>query len=368
MSLETSPFLQPLTAGDLALPNRIVMAPLTRMRSADGNVPGELAPLYYAQRAAAGLIVSEATQISPAGMGYPATPGIHSAAQVAGWAKVTDAVHKAGGRIVLQLWHVGRISHRSLQPGGALPVAPSAIKPSGGTFGPDWKPVEFETPRALETAEIPGLIAQFAAGARNAKDAGFDGVEVHGANGYLLDQFLQSGSNLRTDAYGGPIANRARLLLEAVDAAVSVWGAGRVGVRLSPYGQFNDMRDDDPPALFGYVAGELDKRKIAYLHVIEPRATSAGANDAIDDTAPKTGAMLRAAFKGALIGAGGFTRDAALAALRDKTADAVAFGRLFISNPDLVNRLAKNLPLAPYDRSTFYGGGAKGYTDYPQAA
>ena len=368
MSAETSSFLQSLNAGELALANRIVMAPLTRMRSADGNVPGDLAPLYYAQRASAGLIVTEATQVAPAGMGYPATPGIHSDAQVAGWAKVTDAVHKASGRIVLQLWHVGRISHRSLQPGGVLPVALSAIQPSGGTFGPDWKPVAFETPRALETAEIPGIVAQFAAGAQNAKRAGFDGVEVHGANGYLLDQFLQSGSNTRTDAYGGSIANRARLLLETVDAAIAVWGAGRVGVRLSPYGLFNDMRDDDPPTLFGYVASELDKRKIAYVHVIEPRATSAGGDDNIDHDAPKTGAMLRAAFKGVIIGAGGFTRETALAALRDKTADAVAFGRLFISNPDLVQRLVKDLPLNPYDRSTFYGGGAKGYTDYGQAA
>jgi len=368
MTTETSPFLQPLVAGDLTLPNRIVMAPLTRMRAGSGNVPGELAPLYYAQRASAGLIISEATQIAPSGMGYPGTPGIHSEEQVAGWARVTEAVHKAGGRMVLQLWHVGRISHRSLQPGGALPVAPSAIQPSGGTFGPDWKPVAFETPRALETSEIPGIVAQFAAGAVNAKRAGFDGVEVHGANGYLLDQFLQTGSNQRSDAYGGSIENRARLLLEAVDAAIAVWGAGRVGVRLSPYGTFNDMRDDDPPALFAYVASELDRRKIAYLHVIEPRASSAGGDDHIDETAPRTGAMLRAAFKGVIIGAGGFTRDSALSALHDHTADAVAFGRMFISNPDLVRRLAQGMPLTPYDRSTFYGGGAKGYTDYAEFA
>ena len=270
----------PLQIGDITVANRVVMAPLTRMRSKQpGNIPHELNAKYYAQRASAGLIISEATQVSPQGQGYPATPGIHSNEQVAGWKLVTDAVHRLGGKIFLQLWHVGRISHRSHQPGGELPVAPSAIKPTGGTFSADWKPVEFETPRALETSEIAGIITDFRRGAENAKHAGFDGVEVHGANGYLLDQFLQDGSNHRNDEYGGSIENRAKLLLQIVDGAIAIWGAGRVGVRLSPYGTFNDMSDSNPVALFTYVLEQLSTRKIAYAHVIEPRSSSAGSQD-----------------------------------------------------------------------------------------
>ncbi len=365
MTTQDSPFLKPVQAGDITLANRVVMAPLTRMRTVKDNVPTPLMATYYAQRAGAGLIVSEATQVTPYGVGYPATPGIHSPEQVASWRQVTDAVHAKGGKMVLQLWHVGRISHRSLLPGGAQPVAPSAIKPEGGTFGPDWKPVAFETPRALETAEIPALIEDFRKGAINAKAAGFDGVEVHGANGYLLDQFLQSGSNTRTDQYGGSIENRARLLLEVVDAAIGVWGKGRVGVRLSPYGTFNDMRDDDPPALFGYVAEQLSARSIAYIHVIEPRASLAGGGDGVVEGAPETAKLLRAKFKGTLISAGGYTRDTALKALGENTADAIAFGRLFIANPDLPQRLAAGADLNRYDRATFYGGAEKGYTDYP---
>lgn len=356
-----------LTLGDVSLKNRIIMAPLTRMRSRQpGNIPHALNATYYAQRASAGLIISEATQVSQQGQGYPATPGIHSEEQVAGWRLVTDAVHKAGGVIFLQLWHVGRISHRSHQPNGELPVAPSAIQPSGGTFSADWKPVGFETPRALETSEIAGIVADFRRGAENAKKAGFDGVEVHGANGYLLDQFLQDGSNRRTDQYGGSIENRARLLLEIVDQAVEVWGAGRVGVRLSPYGTFNDMQDSDPVKLFTYVLEQLSARGIAYAHIIEPRSSMAGGQDGTVENAPETRSIFRKAFKGVLISAGGYVRNEAMRAVEDGSADAVAFGRLFISNPDLPRRLKEDADLNSYDRATFYGGAEKGYTDYPQ--
>jgi len=321
--------LDSLKVGDLTLANRVVMAPLTRMRSKQpGNIPHELNATYYAQRATAGLIISEASQISQQGQGYPGTPGIHSKEQVQGWKLVTDAVHKAGGRIFLQLWHVGRIS-------------------------------------ALDISEIPGIIADYRHGAENAQRAGFDGVEVHGANGYLLDQFLQDGSNQRTDGYGGSIPNRARLLLEVVDQAIAVWGRGRVGVRLSPYGTFNDMHDSDPVALFTYVLSELDKRSIAYVHPIEPRSSSAGSQDANITNAPQTAAIFRSAFKGTLISAGGYTREDAQATVAEGRADAIAFGRLFISNPDLPARLLTNADLSAYDRATFYGGAEKGYTDYP---
>ena len=356
----------PLQLGDLTLANRVVMAPLTRMRSKQpGNIPWELNATYYAQRASAGLIISEATQVSQQGQGYPGTPGIHSTEQVAGWKLVTDTVHKAGGRIFLQLWHVGRISHRSHQPGGDVPVAPSAIKPSGGTFSADWKPVEFETPRALETDEITGVVQDYFKGAKNAQEAGFDGVEVHGANGYLLDQFLQDGSNKRTDQYGGSIENRARLLLEVIDEAINVWGASRVGVRLSPYGTFNDMSDSNPVGLFTYVLEQLSKRRIAYVHLIEPRSSSAGSQDGNIAGAPETAKIFRKAFQGVLISAGGYNRTEALKAVESGAVDGVAFGRLFISNPDLPARLQKDADLNAYDRSTFYGGGEKGYTDYP---
>jgi N-ethylmaleimide reductase len=356
----------PLTIGDLTLKNRVIMAPLTRMRSRQpGNIPQPLNATYYRQRASAGLIISEATQVSQQGQGYPATPGIHSDDQVAGWRLVTDAVHEAGGKIFLQLWHVGRISHSSHQPNGAAPVAPSAIKPSGGTFSSRWEPVEFETPRELPTSEIPAIIADFKRGAENAKRAGFDGVEVHGANGYLLDQFLQDGSNQRSDSYGGSIENRARLLLEVVDQAINVWGAGRVGVRLSPYGTFNDMRDSDPIALFSYVIERLSERKIGYLHLIEPRSSLAGGADGTVKDAPETRAIFRKAFNGVLISAGGYTGEEAINAVQSGAVDAVAFGRLFISNPDLPKRLQLNSELNSYDRQTFYGGAEKGYIDYP---
>jgi N-ethylmaleimide reductase len=355
-----------ISFGSIQLANRIVMAPLTRMRSSQpGNVPNALMATYYAQRASAGLIVSEATQISQQGQGYPATPGIHTPEQVEGWKMITDAVHQAGGKIVLQLWHVGRISHRSHQPGGALPVAPSALKPEGGTFSADWQPVAFETPRALESSEIPGVIKEYRDAALNAKDCGFDGVEVHGANGYLLDQFLQDGSNQRTDQYGGSIENRARLLLEVVDAVSSVWGSDRVGVRLSPYGTFNDMRDSDPVALFTYVLGQLSQRAIAYAHLIEPRSSGAGGGDGVVENVPDTAKLFRSAFQGALLSAGGYDADTAKKVVDEGLADAVAFGRFFISNPDLPRKLREGISFTPYDRGTFYGGGEKGYTDYP---
>lgn len=355
-----------ISVGDITLKNRIIMAPLTRMRSQQpGNIPYALNAEYYAQRATAGLIISEATQVSQQGQGYPATPGIHSPKQVEGWKLVTDAVHRKGGTIFLQLWHVGRISHSSHQPEGKLPVAPSAIRPSGKTFTAGWKQVDFETPHALEEQEILGIIEDYRLACQNAKEAGFDGVEVHGANGYLLDQFLQDGSNKRTDSYGGSIENRAKLLLQVVDVAVSVWGKGRVGVRLSPYGTFNDMSDSDPVALFSYVLEQLSQRQIAYVHMIEPRATSAGGSDAVASNVPSTSQLFRTTFKGVFISAGGYTPELAEEAVGSGSADAVAFGRLYISNPDLPERIRAGAALTPYNRATFYGGGEKGYTDYP---
>lgn len=358
--------LSGLQLGDVLLTNRVIMAPLTRMRAKQpGNVPFALNAEYYAQRARAGLIISEATQISPQGQGYPATPGIYSPDQVKGWKLVTDGVHENGGKIFLQLWHVGRISHSSFQPDGGAPVSASAIAPSGKTFTMDWKQVPYETPRALETFELPALVADYAKAAQNAKEAGFDGIEVHGANGYLLDQFLQDGTNKRTDVYGGSIENRARLLLEVVDAVVAVWGKGRVGVRLSPYGTFNDMSDSNPVALFSYVLDQLSVRGIAYAHVIEPRSTSAGGNDAVNEHAPSTSELFRTHFKGVFISAGGYTPENAKQDVESGQVDAIAFGRLFIANPDLPQRIASGASLNPYNRTTFYGGAEKGYTDYP---
>lgn len=358
--------LDTLTLGDITLTNRIIMAPLTRMRSKQpGNIPYTLNAEYYFQRASAGLIISEATQISQQGQGYPGTPGIHSPEQVAGWRLVTDAVHSQGGKIFLQLWHVGRISHSSHQPNRGLPVAPSAIKPTGKVFTADWKQADYETPRALETSEIADIVADYKKAAEHAKAAGFDGVEVHGANGYLLDQFLQDGSNKRTDSYGGSIENRTRFLLDVVDTAVDVWGKNRVGVRLSPYGTFNDMSDSDPVALFTYLLEELSRRGIAYVHMIEPRATSAGGSEAVAHDAPSTSILFRKAFRGVFISAGGYTPENAILPIANGEADAIAFGRLFISNPDLPERIKTGATLTPYNRATFYGGAEQGYTDYP---
>lgn len=356
----------PLKLGDIELANRIIMAPLTRMRSKQpGNIPYGLNAQYYAQRADAGLIISEATQISQQGQGYPGTPGIHSAEQVEGWKLVTDAVHAKGGKIFLQLWHVGRISHSSHQPNGRPPVAPSAIKPTGKVFTADWKQADYEMPHALEIPEIKQIHNDYRHACENAKLAGFDGVEVHAANGYLLDQFLQDVSNKRDDIYGESIENRARFLLEVVDIAVDIWGKGRVGIRLSPYGTFNDMGDSDPVALFTHVFRELSKRHIAYVHVIEPRATGAGGGDSVNQDAPSTSVLFRPVFDGAFISAGGYTAETAQATVASGQADAIAFGRLYISNPDLAERIRQGAALTPYNRATFYGGAEKGYVDYP---
>ncbi len=357
---------EPLKLGEIVLPNRIVMAPLTRMRSKQpGNIPHAINAEYYAQRASAGLIISEATQISQQGQGYPGTPGIHSDEQVAGWKTVIQAVHAKNGRIFLQLWHVGRISHSSHQPDSKPPVAPSAIAPTGKVFTANWKQADYEMPRALEISEIAEILQDYRHACEKAKMAGFDGVEVHGANGYLLDQFLQDGSNKRDDVYGGSIENRARLLLEVVDIAIHVWGKGRVGVRLSPYGTFNDMSDSDPITLFSYVLNELNDRQIAYVHMIEPRATGAGGGEAINHNAPSTSELFKKMFSGVFISAGGYSAVTAENAVISGQADAIAFGRLYISNPDLVERIKKGADLTPYNRATFYGGSEKGYTDYP---
>lgn len=344
--------------GTLELPNRMVMAPLTRNRSA-GTVPGEMNATYYAQRASAGLIITEATQADASGQGYPETPGVHSEEQIAGWRQVTDAVHAAGGRIFVQLWHVGRISHSSFND-GALPVAPSAIRPAGQAFTYEGlKP--FETPRALEIGEIREIVEQFRRAAENAKRAGFDGVEVHGANGYLLDQFLQSGTNQRTDRYGGSVENRARLLLEVTEAVVDVWGADRVGVRLSPGGTFNDMSDADPAETFSYAADALNRFGLGYLHVVETAQNAPPAG--LGGTTPTK--LVRSAFRGTLLSTGEYTRDTAEAALQEGRADLIGFGRLFLANPDLPTRFAEDAPLNEPDPATFYGGGAEGYIDYP---
>jgi len=369
----TSPLFKPLQLGAISLSHRVVMAPLTRMRAgAPDNVPTELSVEYYRRRASTGgLIISEASQVSQTGQGYPATPGIHSAEQVAGWRRVTNSVHRKGGVIFLQLWHVGRISHRSDQPNGEQPIAPSPVRPKGTALTAPWEQAPFETPREIEPAEIPGIVDQFRDGARNARQAGFDGVEVHSANGYLLDQFLRNGSNRRTDRYGGSFENRSRLLLEVVEAVSGVYGSDHVGVRLSPLGAVNDMSDSDPVALFRHVVGSLATRGLAYLHLIEARADEAEREAAglhLAGVAP-TAAFFRPLFRGVLIGAGGYTRGLASAAISGGTVDAVAFGRSFISNPDLPRRLESGAPLNPYDRSTFYGGdGDKGYTDYPSLA
>lgn len=348
----------PLTLGPLTLPNRLVMAPLTRSRAADGDVPSDLAVTYYTQRATAGLIISEATQISPQGKGYPKTPGIYSEAQVAGWRRVTDSVHDAGGRIFMQLWHVGRISPPSIQENGALPVAPSAIKPAGE---------KFVTPRALESSELPGVIQQYATGAQNAKDAGFDGVEVHGANGYLLDQFLRDSTNQRTDEYGGSVQNRARLLLEVTEAIIKIWGADRVGARLSPYSEFNDLRDSDPIGTFTYVAQKLRGLGLVYLHVIEPVHADHMMSMPQSETQP-IAPILREAFGGTFMLNGGYDKETGMNAIESGDADLIAFGVPFIVNPDLVRRYQSDAPLNTPDQSTFYGGGAEGYTDYPALA
>lgn len=341
----------PLTMGELALPNRIVMAPLTRCRASAGRVPNKMMAEYYVQRASAGIIFSEATSVTPMGVGYPDTPGIWSKEQVEGWKQVTRAVHDAGGRMLLQLWHVGRISH-PVYLDGAQPVAPSAIAAQGHVSL--LRPKEpFPTPRALALEEIPGIIESYRKGAQNALEAGFDAVELHGANGYLLDQFLQDSTNKRTDAYGGPIENRARLMLEVTDAVISVWGAGRVGMHLAPRGDAHAMGDSDRLATFSYVARELGKRKIAFLCAREHAGEG------------RIGPQLKKAFGGVYIANEAFTLETAERALAAGEADAVAFGKLFIANPDLPERFRRHAPLNTPQPETFYAKGPQGYTDYP---
>jgi len=341
----------PIQIGDLKLPNRILMAPLTRCRAIDRRIPNELMAEYYAQRASAGLIFSEATSVSAMGVGYPDTPGIWSKDQVEGWEKITSAVHHEGGKMLLQLWHVGRISD-PIYLNGALPVAPSAIRPSGHVTLVRPKK-EYVTPRALETNELPGIVEEYRQGAINAKEAGFDAVEIHGANGYLLDQFLQDSTNKRTDVYGGSVENRARLMLEVADAVIKVWGNGKVGMHLAPRGDANSMGDSNSRATFGYVARELGKRKIAFICVRESIAPN------------RIGPELKKIFGGIYIGNEGFTKDSAQAALDAGEIDAVVFGKQFIANPDLPKRFAENVPLNPADQNTFYASGKEGYTDYP---
>ena len=349
----------PIRIGELDLANRVVMAPLTRNRAAPGEVPSDLAAEYYRQRASAGLIITEASQVSPEGQGYVDTPGIYNVRQVAGWRRVTDAVHAAGGRIVVQLWHVGRVSHVSLQPDGQPPVSSTARRADTKTFiRGGFEPVS--TPRALATEEIPGVVARFRDAARHAMDAGFDGVEVHGANGYLIDQFLRDSMNDRTDAYGGAIGNRTRLLREVMQAVVGEIGGGRTGLRLSPVTPSNDAgQDSDPQALFEHAVGELAPLRLAFIEVVEGQ--TAGARD----YAPFDYAALRRRFDGAWMVNNGYQRPMALEAVASGAADLVSFGRPFISNPDLVRRLHDDAPLNAPDASTFYGGGAEGYIDYP---
>ena len=355
----------PVNLGSIQLKNRLVMAPLTRMRAVAGDVPSPLAKTYYEQRASAGLIITEATQISPLGMGYPATPGIYSPEQTVAWKEIVDAVHAKGGVIVAQLWHVGRISHSSLHPQDGVPEAPSAIAAAGQTYGADWKLHDYEVPKAMSLDDIARLLQEFELAAHNAKSAGFDGIEIHSANGYLLDQFLQDKTNQRNDQYGGSIENRLRLLGEVIEAVSKVFPSDRVGVRLSPYGTFNDMSDSDPVALFTAAIHKLNAYGLAYVHMIEPRATSAGGGDQVNEEAPITSELFRKAYQGKFITAGGYDQAMGEKVLEEGLADAVAYGRLYISNPDLVERFEKNAPLNPYNRATFYGGAEVGYTDYP---
>jgi N-ethylmaleimide reductase len=363
----TSALFSPLKVGPYQLAHRIAMAPLTRMRATrPGNAPNAMNAEYYGQRASkGGLIIAEASPVAPTGHYGPGVPGIYTDEQVAGWKLVTAAVHAKGGITFLQLWHVGRISHSTLQPNGGLPIAPSAIAPEGKTLTSTFTPAPFETPRAIETSEIPALVEAYAQAARNAISAGFDGVEIHGANGYLLEQFLQSRSNHRTDAYGGSIENRARLMLEVTRAVVAAIGAERTGIRLSPYGRANDSGENDPMPLYTYVVNELNKFGLAYLHLIEPRASGAGQREVDHQDVPSAAELFRPLWKGVLITAGNFKPDTAARTVAAGHADIVAFGRYFISNPDLPERIRRNAPFTPYNRGTFYGGDATGYLDYP---
>ena len=362
MSIAT--LFTPLRLGAIQLPNRIVMAPLTRMRAGANNVPTALNAEYYAQRSSAGLIISEGTAVSAQGQGYPSSPGIYTAEQIAGWRGVTDAVHAGGGRMFMQIQHNGRNSHSSLLPAGSLPVAPSPIPPNLPGFTKDFQQVPIEVPRALETAEIPVIVGTFRQAALNAMEAGFDGVEVQGANSHLIEEFLEDGTNQRVDPYGGSKEKRVRFLLDIVDEVTAAIGPDRVGIRLSPFGQYGGIRDSNPLELFTFVIQELDKRRISYLHLIEAKGSEMGLTDELHEDAMNNAALFREVFHGPLLSAAAYTPESAALAIENKHADAIAFGRLFIANPDLVRRIRESQPLNAHDRSTFYGGGEHGYTDY----
>jgi len=363
MSSAKAKLFMPFKIGDVELEHRVVLAPLTRMRADPGAVPSELMVEYYSQRATqGGLLVAEATAVSETGQAYLGGPGIFSDEQTSAWAKIVDAVHGRKGKIFLQLWHGGRTGH--LEFVGAAPVGPSAVPYEGAAYiSKGW--VTTTPNRALEISEIAGVVAQFNQAAVRAQLAGFDGVELHAANGYLFDQFLQDGSNQRNDEYGGSVENRARLLLETTDEVIRIWGSGRVGVRLSPNGTFNGMSDSNPSVLFPYVAARLAERRLAYLHVIEPRVS--GSEDVKEEKPGYTLSEIRKVYDGPIIAAGGYEPVNAVTAVAEGAADLIAFGRHFIANPDLPDRIARNLPLNAYDRSSFYGGDARGYTDYPRS-
>src|ERR1700730_11025923 len=370
---DTGPLFQPYRLGPFNLPHRVVMAPLTRSRARQpGNVPGSLAACYYAQRASAALIVSEATQVSMQGQGYAWTPGIHSREQVEAWRRITDAVHQTAGLMFCQLWHVGRISHPALQPDNMLPVAPSAIIPAGKAFIENERGegtlVPFVRPRALDIEEMPYVVAQYERAAINALAADFDGVEIHAANGYLLDQFIETGTNRRTDTYGGPVENRTRLLFEIAEALTPIWGPDRIGVRLSPLGKLNDIHDDNPEATFGYIAERLSDYCLAYLHIVNPAMEQMQNGQEPDPRALEMVKLIRKKYKGTLIMAGGVRADSGGRWLGEGWADLIAFGRKFIANPDLPERIRVGAPFNVDDPTTYYGGGEKGYTDYPSLA
>jgi N-ethylmaleimide reductase len=363
--MNTSILFRPLQLGALKLPNRLVMAPLTRMRAGAGGVATSLMAEYYGQHASAGLTITEGTAVSPLAHGYPSSPGIYTADQIAAWRLVTDHVHGLDGRIFMQIQHNGRGSLAVYNADGSRPVGPSAIRYEGKVYTPAFQPMDPEIPRALDASEIPHLIATFVQAAKNAMAAGFDGVELQGANGHLIDQFLCDGSNTRTDAYGGPIEGRARFLMGIVDSVAAEIGADRLGVRLSPYGRYGGISDTNPVALFTYVVQQLNRRSVAYLHLIEARGSEIGVTDELHSEAPNNAALFRPAFSGPLISAAAYTPESAAVAVEGGQIDAVAFGRLFIANPDLVARVRLGATLNLPERATFYGGGAHGYTDYP---
>ena len=366
MSVEI--FFEPLQLGAIALRNRIVMAPMTRMRAGVGHAPTSLNAEYYAQRASAGMIITEGTAVSPQAQGFPNAPGIYTAEQIAGWRAIVDAVHARGGTIVMQIAHNGRNSHSSLLPDGVLPVAPSAVPPNIPAFTSEFQPVPAQVPRALDEAELPGIVGEFRQAACNAMAAGFDGLEIQAANGHLIEQFLENSTNRRTGAYGGTEENRARLLFEIVTAVTAEIGAERLGVRLSPFGRYAGIYDSNPLELFTYVVRELSARGIAYLHLIEARGSEIGLTDQLNNGTLNNAALFRPAFAGPLITAAAYTPESGAEALRLGHADAVAFGRSFVANPDLPERIRNGAVLTPFDRSTAYGGGARGYTDYPTLA